>query len=94
MDAAQLPAVVGFVVSLVVQLLKRWAKFEASDAVVKQFTAALLAALGVLIAAQWKVDQTVLMQAVGAAIMALATHKVLLKQPAKKAAKVKEADNA
>ena len=82
MEQAQLAVIVGFAVSIVLQLLKRvWEDLDCSEAVVKQITAVALAALAVLIAAQWQFDTQVLWQMVVAAITALGTHKALLKQP-------------
>ena len=80
MEQFSLPVVVGFIVSLVFQMAKKWQWLDASDAVVKQVTTSVLAALTVFIAAKWQIDATVLLQAVGAAIMALATHKTLLQK--------------
>jgi len=82
MQAAELSIVLGFVVSLGLQLLKRvWPGLDASDAVVKQIVAVLLAAIAVLAAAQWQVNAATLWQAVLAGIAALGTHKALLATP-------------
>ena len=78
MQDVQLPVIVGFIVSLVFQMLKKWQWLDCTEAVVKQVTVAVLAAVATLAAAQWQVNQATLLQAVGAAIMALATHKTLL----------------
>ena len=78
MQDVQLPVIVGFIVSMIFQALKRWKWLDCTDAVVKQVTVAVLAAVATLTAAQWQINQATVLQAVGAAIMALATHKTLL----------------
>jgi len=81
MEQAQLAIVVGFVVSLALQLAKRWwPKLDATDALTKQITAVVLAAVAVLAAAHWQLDKQTLWQAVVAAVSALGTHKALLAQ--------------
>lgn len=81
MQDAQLPTIVGFIVSVVFQALKRFKWIDANDAVVKQVTVCVIAAVSVFAAKQWQFDQGTLMQAVGAAFMALATHKTVLVAP-------------
>lgn len=78
MQEAQLPIIVGFIVSVLFQALKKWKWLDASDAVVKQVTVCVIAAVSVFVAAQWRIDQATLMQAVGAAFVALANHKTVL----------------
>jgi len=82
MEQAELAVVLGFVVSLVLQLLKRmWTGLDTSEAIVKQIVAVLLAAISVFAAAGWQFTGAVAWQAALAAISALATHKALLKTP-------------
>ena len=82
MEQDELAVVLGFVVSLVLQLLKRmWTGLDTSEAIVKQIVAVLLAAISVFAAAGWQFTGAVAWQAALAAIAALATHKALLKTP-------------
>ena len=83
MEQVQLPVIVGFCVSMIFQLLKKWQWLECTDAVVKQVTASVLAAVAVFATHQWQITSAVVLQAVGAAIMALATHKTLLQKSLK-----------
>lgn len=83
LQSAELAVVLGFAVSLGLQLLKRiWPQLNATDALVKQIVAVLLAAGAVLAAAQWQVNEATLWQAVLAGIAALGTHRALLATPA------------
>jgi hypothetical protein len=80
MKQAELALVIGFAVSLVVQILKRvWPGLNTSDALVKQITATVLASVAVLAAAQWHFNEQVFWQMLLTAVAALASHKVLLK---------------
>lgn len=81
MTEVQIAVLVGFVVSLALQLLKRWwPGLDTSEAVTKQVTACVMAAVGVLIAAHWQFSGAVGWQMLVAAVAALATHKALLAQ--------------
>ena len=78
----QLAVVLGFAVSLGLQMLKRiWPGLDCSEALTKQIVAVLLAGGAVLAAAHWQLNLDVAWQAVLAAVAALATHKALLKTP-------------
>jgi len=84
MQAAELAVVMGFAVSLGLQLLKRvWPGLNATEALTKQIVAVLLAAIAVLAAAHWQVNADTVWQAVLAGIAALGTHKALLATPDK-----------
>jgi len=82
MQAVELAVVLGFAVSLGLQLLKRiWPSLDTSEALTKQIVVVLLAGGAVLAAAHWQINLDVAWQAVLAAVAALATHKTLLKTP-------------
>lgn len=78
---AQIAVIVGPLVSLLFQLLKKWKWLDATDATVKQTSVAVLAGLGVLAAQGWQVNRETLFSATLAAVAALATHKGLLAAP-------------
>ena len=82
MTEAQLSVVVGVLVSMGLQLLKRvWPALDNSEALVKQVSAVVLAAVVVLAAAQWRLDAQTAWGMALAAISALGTHRALLKTP-------------
>ena len=82
MTEAQLALVVGFVVSLAIQIVKRWwPGLDCSEALTKQVSAVVLSAVVVLAAAQWHLTAEVGWSMALAAISALGTHRALLKTP-------------
>lgn len=82
MSEVQIAVVLGFAVSMGLQLLKRvWPGLDCSEAIIKQIVVVLLAGGAVLAAAHWQINLDVAWQAVLAAVAALATHKALLKTP-------------
>lgn len=76
-----LSVAVGVGVSLMFQLLKKWKWLDCTDAVVKQVTTAVLAAVVVAQAKGWQIDTHVACQMALAALVAWGTHKGLLAQP-------------
>ena len=92
MDIVSLPVIAGYIVSMLFQALKRLSWLDTSDAVVKQVTVSVIAGVAVIAAAGWQVNQTTLLQAVGAAIMALATHRTLLAQTTASAIRAQDYD--
>ncbi len=80
METYDLSVVVGVFVSLAFQLLKKLKWVNATDAVAKQVTVAVLAAITVGQASGWHLDVHVASQMALAALMAWATHKGLLAQ--------------
>ena len=78
MEQFDLPVVVGVAVSLVFQLLKKWKWLDATDAIVKQTSVAVLAAVVIGQANSWNITLPVATQMALAALMAWLTHKGLL----------------
>lgn len=84
----QIAVLVGFVVSLGLQLVKKvWPGFNATEALTKQVTVCAVAGVSVLSLAGWRLDKETLAQAAWAAVAALGTHKGLLAVPAVPATK-------
>lgn len=80
MQEYDLSVVVGVFVSLAFQLMKKWKWLDATDAIVKQVTVAVIAGLTVGQTNGWHIDVHVASQMALAALMAWATHKGLLAQ--------------
>ena len=81
MEQFDLPIVVGAVVSLAFQLMKKWKWLDATDAVVKQVVVAVLAGATVGQTHGWNITLPVATQMALAALMAWLTHRGLLAVP-------------